>query len=313
VLTPCRIERRRFIQSITITIFLLSTFFLNQPLAKADFTPPSTSDWLGSGETSGIFSSGQIIFNITSGLQYYPTYPQIKFRSNNSEAINLGICVVDFRLLRVNENNTLTETDYASVTINSVGKTGWFWASTIPDYPSTYLFGVVVWNASDGSVVGRLIKTIQASDERVVSLTSDKTEFGSLEPIRFTIVNHGPEVSIFGEASVYREHNGSWEFVGPDYGEGVFVDYGFIPLSHDESNKFEIGRQYTDFTQSGVYRLIIGGPFLYLSTDFGVVGVAGSGSTPPSSAVDRGAWMLGGALTGAIVGLIVYYYSRKRV
>jgi hypothetical protein len=298
-------------QSITITIFLLSTFFLNQPIAKAHFTPPSTSDWLGSEETSGIFSSGQIIFNITSGPQYYPTYPQIKFRSNNSEAINLGICVADFRLLRVNENNTLTETDYARLTINSVGKMGWFWASTIMDYPSTFLFGLVVWNASDGSVIGRLIKTIQASDERVFSLTSDKELFGASDRISFAIVNHGSSVWIFPSFSVYRISDGDF-FVGPDYG-GVIVDFGFKSVGHNETYRFEVSRLNTDFTQSGVYRLIIGGPFLYLSTDFGVVGVAGSGSTPPSSAVDRGAWMLGGALTGAIVGSIVYYYSRKRV
>jgi hypothetical protein len=279
---------------------------------EAEPTLPSTLEWLGSEETSGIFSSGEVVYNITSGAQYCPTMPRLWFRANTSAAVSLGTSVADFRLLRVEQNNSLIETDYARFTITGVGETGYFWASSIVDYPSTYRFGVVIWNTTDGAVVGRLIRTIQASDERVISLTGDKTEFGSLEPIRFTIVNHGAEGSIFGEASVYREHNGSWEFVGPDYGKGVFVDYRFIPLSHNEAYEFELSRQYTDFAQPGVYLLIIGGPILYLSTEFRVVG---SNIIPPipieGNVVDRGTWAMGGALAGAIVGLVIYYYSRR--
>jgi hypothetical protein len=54
---------------------------------------------------------------------------------------------------------------------------------------------------------------------------------------------------------------------------------------------------------------MIGGPILYLFTEFRVVE---SGFTSDSYNVDRGVWVIGGALTVAILGMVIYYYSRKR-
>jgi hypothetical protein len=271
--------------------------------AKADFMPPSLKAWLGTEDTSGIFASGKVIFNITSGLQYRPTMPQIKFRSN-AEAIDLGLCVADFRLLRVDVNNTLTETDYVRYSINSVdSKSGHFWASMIREYPSTYRVGVVIWNSSDGSVVGRLIRTIEASGEPVVALKSDNVEFGPSDSISLTLVNHGPALRMGGEVRVYREFNGTWVLLGPYLSnDGVHyqVEWIHLSLEHNETRKVEVGR----FSQSGVYLITIGDEFMRASTEFLVVY---PDMVSPSGAVDRVGWMLLGASIGAVTGLGVYY------
>ena len=304
---------RRFLLVMALILVILFAFTPHTliPIVKADFTPPSTLDWLETEETSGIFSTGAVDYEITNGTQYRGCQPYIRLRSNNAEHIILGNCVADFRLIRVEDNNSLTETDYARVPVSSLSLTyGNFWASIITDYNTTYRVGVVIWNASDGSVVGRLVRTVYASAEPLISIRSDKTEFSSVEPISFSIVNHGPEITIYDGFSVYREYNGAWLFMGPNFGEGVFVDYGFSPLKNSETRTLEVSRQYTDFTHSGVYSLTIGGPILYLSAEFRVVG---SGISSPSHNADRGVWAMDGALTGAVVGLIVYYYSRKRV
>ena len=297
-----------FDTALIALILFISEAHTITTVVKAEFTPPNAADWLGSGETYGIFSSRKVIFNITSGTQYKPSLPLITFRSNTSNFVKLGNCVADFRLLRVENNGSLIEIDYARFTLNTIkAKEGVFWASRIKDYPSKNLIGVVIWNASDGSVVGRLIRTIRASDEEVLAIKSDKPEFGPSDEVSFTIVNHGPTVRLWGEVSVYREVNGTWRFVGPDYSP-VIVDYAWVTLERNETHRFSVYRPSTDFSQSGVYVIIMGGDIVRSYTVFRVVGSGFSSG----SELNRVVWTLAGASIGAILGLVVFYYSNKR-
>jgi hypothetical protein len=300
-------QNNRFILVLILTtIVLWASVQTIIPIIKAEFTPPSTTDWVGSGDTSGIFSSGQIVFNITSGSQYKPTQPVVKFRSNTTDPINLGNCVADFRLIQVEDNNTFTEVEYARFPIHDISsKSGYFWASTVKDYPSTNRVGIVIWNASDGAVVGRLIRTVQATDEPTLSLKSDKAEFGLFDPIGFTIINHGPPMKLYGEFEVYRFTDGLWRSVS--FSNGALVDYGTLTLEHNATLSYEVPRVYIDFSQSGVYLLEIGDMF-GLSCVFKV----SSDVFTSSNESNRFVWVSIGVTVGAFLGL-AFFYFRKRI
>ena len=202
----------------------------------------------------------------------------------------------------------------------SLGSTyGQFWASMITDYNTTYLVGVVIWNASDGTVVGRLIRTIQVSDSPLVSLTSDKEEYGQSDDVfNFTVVNHGPPVLIdLYPYHVYQVLNGTWLWV-KYFGPPVPLMVRFESIEHEETYKFSILRSLHDFSSSGSYGVTSGGYGWHvpLSAEFRVVssGVDKPIVVTPSIDLDWMIWILVGVSIIIIVQLFFfYYYSRKRV
>jgi hypothetical protein len=277
--------------------------------AKADFTPPSLTTWIGSGETTGIFTTGKITYNITSGEQPHPTITQIALRSNTSQPINLGTCVADFRLVRLEANDTLTTTDYAYHTISSINAiNGVFWASMIHDYPSTYKFGLVIWNVSDGSVVGRLVATIEATSEPLVKLTTDKTEYTPSDTIHYTMVNCGPQVMTSSMCFVYRQVGGGWVLVNK-LGSADFPQKRIV-VSKEKPYLGKISSSYADLSQSGVYKVVKG----YAASVPGENGQASAEFRINSTSIIfpfREYSVLVWSLLGGASGLLLYYMIRR--
>ena len=327
-MTIYRRRSKHIILATALVAFILFTSEAHSTttVAIAEFNPPNTATWLGSGETSGIFSSGKVVYNITNGAQLNPTIPEITIRSNTSQIVKLGNCLADFRLLRVEENGSLTQIDYARFTLNIIVPTKTvFWASTILDYPSTYRLGVVIWNATDGSEVGRLTSTIQTSAETVVAITTDRAEYTRYDKIRYSMVNRGPPVTTMGELCVYRDVGGGWMSV-THQSPYLAIMLPVITVSKDRPfNGSFIDSSYIDLSQPGDYKVTI----IYLPSLRGESGEASgvfridpSDIVPPPSVDDSHIndslnWALVGALVGAVAGLALFFlvrmYPRKTV
>jgi hypothetical protein len=289
---------------------------------KADFTPPNLNTWIGSGETTGIFTAGKLAYNITSGEQQNPTFAQLRFHSNTSP-IDLGICIADFRLYKVEENGSLTLTDYTHYTLSSIDtENGVFWASTIYDYPSNYRIGVVIWNATDGSVVGRLITIIHTNAppprSSYVSLTTDKTEYAYTEDIHVKLTNFGPPIEFgpdSGDCVVYRLVCGEWRSVTSEH----VVTLVLMRMSKGGSYSWTLPRSIMDLSQPGDYRVEKSFNYELGWQDQRVFAVFRINSTPfigPVTLFDcasgRICPIIAGALIGGLSGLIVFYIIRRK-
>lgn len=113
------ISEHTFPQQKLLALAILVAFVAcSFPPVRAEFTPPSNEEWLGSGGKIGIFTTDLSEHSITAGFQFRPITPQIKFKSNSTSSIYLRNCVADFRLLRVEKNGTLTQTDHTSFTFS---------------------------------------------------------------------------------------------------------------------------------------------------------------------------------------------------